>query len=41
MRRSTFVVGRLTGRNTLLLLFGWARCPIVGPWTIRAVVSTN
>jgi hypothetical protein len=29
------------GRSTLVLLVGWTQCPIVGPWTIRAVISTN
>ena len=41
MRKRTFVVGRLTGRNTLLVYLSVMRCPIVGPWTVRAVVSTN
>ena len=45
MRKSTFVVGRATGRSTLLVFVSVAQTeeasPIVGPWTLRAVVSTN
>ncbi|HEX6133691.1 MAG TPA: hypothetical protein VFZ24_07005 [Longimicrobiales bacterium] len=41
MRRRMFVAGRLTGRNTLVVFIGVMRSPIVGPWTVRAVVSTN
>jgi hypothetical protein len=41
MKKSTFLVGRATGNSTLVVLVGVAQCPIVGPWTIRAVVSTN
>jgi hypothetical protein len=41
MRRSRFLVGRLSGRNTLVLLVGSVRCRIVRPWAIRAVISPN
>jgi hypothetical protein len=41
MRKSTFVVGRSTGRNTLLVFVTEAKSPIAGPWTVEAVVSTN
>jgi hypothetical protein len=45
MRKSAFVVGRANGRGTLLLFVGEAQVeatiPIAGPWTVRAVVSTN
>jgi len=40
-RKSAFVVGRATKRGTMLLFVGLIRSPIVGPWTVRAVVSTN
>ena len=45
MRKSAFVVGRAHGRGTLVLIVGEsqidATLPIAGPWTVRAVVSTN
>jgi hypothetical protein len=41
MRKSTFVVGRSTGRNTLLVFVTETKSPIAGPWTVEAVVSTN
>ncbi|HUF50926.1 MAG TPA: hypothetical protein VMN60_08845 [Longimicrobiales bacterium] len=45
MRKRAFVVGRATGRSTLLLFVGVTQpvnySPIVGPWTVCAVVSTN
>jgi hypothetical protein len=41
MRRRTFVVGRFTGRSMLVLLLGWTYSPSPGPWTIRAIISTN
>jgi len=43
MRKSAFVVGRATGKSTLMLFVGLVRMesPILGPWTIRAVVSAN
>jgi hypothetical protein len=40
-RKSAFVVGRSTKRGTMLLFVGLIRSPIVGPWTVRAVVSAN
>jgi hypothetical protein len=39
--KRTFVVGRATGRNTVLVVITTASSPIVGPWTVRAVVSSN
>jgi hypothetical protein len=41
MRKSTFVVGRTTGRNTLIVFVTLTQSPIAGPWTVEAVVSTN
>jgi hypothetical protein len=36
-----FAVGRATGRRRLLVIVGLARSPIIGPWTLCAVVSAN
>ena len=45
MRKSAFVVGKANGRGTLMVFVGAeqveAPIPIAGPWTVRAVVSTN
>lgn len=41
MRKSTFVVGRSTGRNTLVVVVAATEAPIAGPWTIEAVISTR
>jgi hypothetical protein len=44
MRKSAFVVGKANGRGTLMVFVGAqtdAKVPIAGPWTVRAVVSTN
>ncbi|CAN5851953.1 hypothetical protein BH23GEM9_BH23GEM9_18050 [soil metagenome] len=41
MRKCTFVVGRRTGSNTLLVFVTATKSPIVGPWTMQAVVSSN
>jgi hypothetical protein len=41
MRKQTFMIGRTTGKNTLVVFVSVTRSPIVGPWTVRAVVSTN
>ena len=45
MRKSAFVVGKANGRGTLMVFVGTAQMdatvPIAGPWTVRAVVSTN
>jgi hypothetical protein len=41
MRKHTFMVGRTTGRNTLVVFVSLVRSPIVGPWTVTAVISTN
>lgn len=41
MRKCTFVVGRRTGRNTLLVFVTATQGPIAGPWTVQAVVSAN
>lgn len=41
VRRKAFVVGRSDRRSTTLLVLRVAGGPIHGPWTLRAVVSTN
>lgn len=43
MRKSAFVVGRSTAGNTTVVVVSVTRpeSPILGPWTIRAVVSSN
>jgi hypothetical protein len=41
MRKCTFVVGRRTGRSTLLVFVAGTESPITGPWTMQAVVSAN
>ena len=41
MRKRTFMVGRTTGKNTLVVFVSLTDSPFVGPWTVRAVVSTN
>ena len=41
MRKRTFMVGRSTGRNTLVVFVSVMQSPIAGPFTVRAVVSTN
>jgi hypothetical protein len=41
MRKQTFMVGRTTGKNTLVVFVSVANSPIVGPWTVRAVISSN
>jgi hypothetical protein len=47
MKKHTFMVGRTTGamsggrRSTLVVFVSVMRSPIAGPWTVRAVVSTN
>jgi hypothetical protein len=41
MRKSTFVVGRTSGRNTVLVVVTTTQSPIAGPWTVQAVVSSN
>jgi len=42
MRKSTFVVGRRVGRRTVVVFVTETKTsPIVGPWTVEAVVSTN
>jgi hypothetical protein len=40
MKKSRFVVGRATGRR-LLVVVALAHSPIIGPWTLQAVVSAN
>jgi hypothetical protein len=39
MGKSTFVVGRRAGRDTVLVFVATTQSPIAGPWTVRAVVS--
>jgi hypothetical protein len=43
VKKSTFAVGRATRKSTLVLFVGVMKSPspILGPWTVRAVVSTN
>jgi hypothetical protein len=41
MRKSTFVVGRRLGRNTVVVFVTATESPIAGPWTVQAVVSAN
>jgi hypothetical protein len=41
MKKSRFLVGRATGRNRLVIYVGMSRSPIIGPWTLRAVISSN
>jgi hypothetical protein len=41
MRKTTFAVGRTRGRSTLLVFVTSTMSPIVGPWTVEAIVSTN
>lgn len=39
--KQTFVVGRRTRKSTTLVVVRWAPSPIVGPWTLKALVSAN
>jgi hypothetical protein len=41
MKKSRFLVGRASGRHRLIVYMGMTRSPIIGPWTLRAVISTN
>jgi hypothetical protein len=42
MRKTTFVVGSRIGRRTVVVFVTEAtNSPIIGPWTVEAVVSTN
>ena len=46
MRKRTFMVGRTTGRNTLVVFVslpqaGSEAVPFAGPWTVTAMVSSN
>ena len=41
VRRKAFVLGRTNRRNTTLVVLRVQGGPILGPWTLRAVVSTN
>ncbi len=41
MERRVFVVGRRNRRTTTVVVLRLAQGPIVGPWTLKAVVSTN
>lgn len=41
MRRVAFVVGRSDRRSTTLLVLRVEGGPILGPWTLRAMVSAN
>jgi hypothetical protein len=39
--RRTFVVGRRSAQSTTVLVLRVENGPILGPWTLRAVVSKN
>jgi hypothetical protein len=39
--RKAFVVGRSTRKSTTVVVLRIQNGPILGPWTLRAVVSTN
>jgi hypothetical protein len=41
LRRKAFVVGRSDRKSTTLVLLCTAGGPIVGPWTLKAMVSAN
>ena len=41
MERRMFVVGRRNRRTTTVVVLRIESGPIVGPWTLRAVVSEN
>jgi len=41
VRRTAFVVGKADRRSTTLLVLRVEGGPILGPWTLRAVVSPN
>jgi hypothetical protein len=41
MRKSTFLVGRRLGGGTVVVFVAGQQAPILGPWTITAVVSSN
>ncbi|HSJ25188.1 MAG TPA: hypothetical protein VK929_10990 [Longimicrobiales bacterium] len=42
MRKSTFVVGRRLGQKTVVIYVAPVQpSPIIGPWTVEAVVSSN
>lgn len=41
MKRRSFVIGRRTSRGTMIVLLSHFRAPILGPWTLQAVVSQN
>jgi hypothetical protein len=39
--RTTFVVGRRTRQSTTVLVLRIENGPILGPWTLKAVISNN
>lgn len=41
MHRRPFVVGRLTRHSTTVVVLDAAPLPIVGPWTLAAVVTAR
>lgn len=41
MVRKMFVVGRRDRKSTTVVVLRIANGPIIGPWTLRAVVSEN
>jgi hypothetical protein len=41
MMRKVFVVGRRNSQTTTVVVLRIESGPIVGPWTVKAVVSAN
>ncbi|HET9982227.1 MAG TPA: hypothetical protein VFQ38_01515 [Longimicrobiales bacterium] len=39
--KQTFVVGRRTRKHTTLVVLRCGPSPILGPWTLKALVSAN
>jgi hypothetical protein len=41
VRRKAFVVGRTDRKSTTMVVLCLAGGPILGPWTLRALISSN
>lgn len=39
--KRAFVIGRSIGKNTTYVVLTLSSGPILGPWTLKAVVSSN
>jgi hypothetical protein len=39
--KQTFVVGRRTRKHTTVVVLHGGAAPILGPWTLKALVSAN